>query len=415
MRPDALSDLSLEQYEFLRDSTARINIAHGPVRSGKNFIENLRMLLYLKSEPHGDPTSDIAFCGTSKDAIFRIFLRDLFALSGPANYTYNRQNGSGTIFGRSFYSFGFRKSDDYERLRGATLGGALLTEATLCHPDFFNEILARLSVDGSKIFLDTNPAGPYHWLYTDYIMNEDLQASGLLKQFGFNFDSNLSLTNEYKDSLKAYYGPGSLWYRRMILGEWCMADGVIYQGFNPDIHTIDKDPVKTDAQYIGMDYGTNNPCVFLDVRRKGQDWFVLNEYYHNGRQDGQKTDTEYGQDIQAFIAEHGKPDKIIYDPSASSFRAEMRKRKIHGLKAADNTVLDGIATVSSLLQAGRLHIHSRCVNTLREFGSYAWDKNAANRGEDKPAKQHDHAMDALRYVLHTMKASKIPTKNNWMS
>ena len=190
MRPDALSDLSLEQYEFLRDSTARINIAHGPVRSGKNFIENLRMLLYLKSEPHGDPTSDIAFCGTSKDAIFRIFLRDLFALAGPANYTYNRQNGSGTIFGRAFYSFGFRKSDDYERLRGATLGGALLTEATLCHPDFFNEILARLSLDGSKIFLDTNPAGPYHWLYTDYIMNEDLIGSGLLKPFGFNFDSN---------------------------------------------------------------------------------------------------------------------------------------------------------------------------------------------------------------------------------
>lgn len=413
MNPDDLCEFSKEQYEYLRDSNSRINIAHGPVRSGKNFIENLRMLIYLKKEPFADPSSDIAFCGTSKDAIFRIFLRDLFQFVEPASYTY-RQNGSGTIFGRQFYSFGFRKADDYERLRGSTLGGALLTEATLCHPDFFNEVLARLSVDGAKLFCDTNPAGPYHWLYTDYITNDTLKDSGLLAEFQFNFDSNLSLTEEYKNALKAYYCPGSLWYRRMILGEWCMADGIVYQMFSPEHHVIDRDPVNTERQYIGIDYGTNNPCVFLDIRQNGDEWYVLNEYYYDGRSDGQKTDSQYGVDLQAFIDKHGQPNRIIFDPSASSLKAEMKARKIKGLKPADNSVLDGIATVASMLQANRLKIHSRCENTLREFGSYAWDTNAAKRGEDKPAKQFDHTLDALRYVLHTMKANKT-NKNNWMS
>ena len=40
--------------------------------------------------------------------------------------------------------------------------------------------------------------------------------------------------------------------------------------------------------------------------------------------------------------------------------------------------------------------------TIKEFGSYIWDDKALERGEDKPVKQHDHCMDAVRYFAYTI-------------
>lgn len=39
---------------------------------------------------------------------------------------------------------------------------------------------------------------------------------------------------------------------------------------------------------------------------------------------------------------------------------------------------------------------------LESFFSYTWDEKAANRGEDKPIKENDHAMDAVRYFINTI-------------
>jgi phage terminase large subunit len=71
---------------------------------------------------------------------------------------------------------------------------------------------------------------------------------------------------------------------------------------------------------------------------------------------------------------------------------------------ADNGVMDGIRTVSSLLGAGRLKVHASCTGLLSEFGVYAWDEKSAGKGDDKPVKLEDHSLDALRYALRTTEA-----------
>lgn len=428
LKAEELYPLSKEQYEYLRDSTARINVAHGPVRSGKNFIENLRMLMYLKSEPFGKERSDIAFCGTSKDAILRIFLRDLFELAGPGNYTYNRQNGSGTIFGRSFYSFGFRKADDYERLRGSTLGGALMTEGTLCHPEFFKELLARLTHEGSKLFIDTNPAGPHHWLYSDYMTNQKLIDAGKIRSFGFTFDSNLSLSEEYKDGLKAYYGPGSLWYQRMIQGLWVMGEGAIYgHHYRPERNSCEPEdlPKQFDCLWASMDYGTTNPFnlgVWGDV---GQVSYLIDEYDHDSAKDGEKTNGQYLLDISKFLLDYSNfysmpIQELIVDPSAASFKADLADNatqdEAHNLWRslgipvidAENDVEPGIKTVANDLSLGYIVACTRAKRFHAEVGVYAWDPRAQARGEDKPLKENDHAMDMVRYGRHTRRSSYNP-------
>ncbi|WP_330586936.1 hypothetical protein [Aminipila terrae] len=96
-----------------------------------------------------------------------------------------------------------------------------------------------------------------------------------------------------------------------------------------------------------------------------------------------------------------KPAKIIIDPSAASFITELRRRG-YSIKKARNDVLDGIRFVASMLNQEKICFSAECVNTILEFSSYIWDIKACERGEDKPIKQHDHAMDAVRYFCYTI-------------
>ena len=179
-----------------------------------------------------------------------------------------------------------------------------------------------------------------------------------------------------------------------------MAAGVIYDGFKIDKHVVTKLPSTFERHYIGIDYGTNNPCVFLLIGKHARAYYVIKEYYYNGKIKGQKSPTDYGADLVKFIGDT-KINKTFLDPSALGFKTELKKFKIYP-KPADNEVLAGIMKTAAIIAENRLFIHASCKNTLKEFSSYIWDEKAATRGEDKPLKQNDHAMDALRYTLFSL-------------
>jgi phage terminase large subunit len=67
-------------------------------------------------------------------------------------------------------------------------------------------------------------------------------------------------------------------------------------------------------------------------------------------------------------------------------------------------VLDGIRFVATLLNQEKIAFYEGCKNTILEFNSYIWDIKASEKGEDKPVKQYDHCMDAVRYFCYTILA-----------
>ncbi len=89
----------------------------------------------------------------------------------------------------------------------------------------------------------------------------------------------------------------------------------------------------------------------------------------------------------------------MVDPSAASFIATIRKHGRFSVRRARNEVLDGIRRTASFLADGRILIHESCLDTIREFGLYAWDEKAA---ADTVIKEHDHAMDDIRYFCNTI-------------
>ena len=217
-------------------------------------------------------------------------------------------------------------------------------------------------------------------------------------------DQQGKLDEEIKARYRSMYV--GVFFKRYIMGEWAAAEGIIYDMFDDARHVRDiKDFFQiliNGNRYVSCDYGTQNATVFL-LWNKGKDgkWYCIREYYYSGRDNGkQKTDSEYADDLKEWL-DGTKIRAMIVDPSAASFIAELRKRGIKVLKA-NNDVLDGIRMVGMLLNLEKLVFASSCVETIKEFASYIWDEKAADRGEDKPIKQHDHSMDAVRYFCSTV-------------
>ena len=146
---------------------------------------------------------------------------------------------------------------------------------------------------------------------------------------------------------------------------------------------------------IGVDYGTANPTVFLLIGKDIEgNLYVCKEYYYDsraeaeiqGNADVQKTDEEYTSDLREFITDlyelTGKTYReipIIIDPSAASFKLNVRRFHMR-TKNANNEVLDGIRTVSTLLGQNKLFISEECENLISEMFTYAWDEKKQMKG-----------------------------------
>jgi PBSX family phage terminase large subunit len=388
---------------------AFITILEGSVRSGKTVSMIPKWINYIMTGPPGL----LLMTGVSKDTVYDNVLNDLFDTLGDNHYKYNRQSGELDVFweskggacSRRIKVVGAKDEGSEKFIRGKTLAGAYCDELTLMPEHFFKQLLNRLSVKGAKLYGTTNPDSPMHYLYKEYITNDAMIRDGVVKDIHFMLDDNPNLPDEYKANIRRSYS--GMWYKRMILGMWVLAEGLIYDMVSDAMLYTDDELNKTMRsrcrRYIAVDYGTKNPMVFLDILDDGETVWVDREYYWDSRaMQRQKTDAQYADDLVDFIGDE-YPDFIIIDPSAASFKLVCQGKGFR-VKDADNSVNDGIRVTAMLISQGRLKVNRKCTSTLAEFQTYVWDEKAAANGKEQPLKVNDHSMDALRYYCKTMVA-----------
>ena len=379
-------------------------IADGAIRSGKTVSMSLSFVLWAMSSFKGQ---NFAMCGKTIGSFRRNVLFWLKLMMKSRGYTVADHRADNlVVISRGdvenyFYIFGGKDERSQDLIQGITLAGVFFDEVALMPESFVNQATGRCSVDGSKFWFNCNPDGPYHWFKQNWI---DRRKEKHLIYLHFTMDDNLSLSEAVKQRYRGMYS--GVFYKRYIQGLWCMAEGIIYDMFSEDRHVRKlKDfagQLIGHNRYVSCDYGTQNATVFL-LWEKGLDgvWYCTREYYYSGRDTGkQKTDSQYADDLEKWL-NGTRIRSIIVDPAAASFIAELRKRGYKVVKAK-NDVEDGIRLVSRLLNLGKIVFEEGCVNTRKEFASYIWDEKAAEHGEDKPVKQFDHAMDALRYFCYTI-------------
>lgn len=378
---------------------ARLTLWSGAVRSGKTIGSLVAFLIHLARAPQ---SGLVLICGRTLQTIERNILEPMQdpALFGPIADQVHHTRGAptATILGRTVHLIGASDARAEGRLRGLTACLALLDEATLVPEGFFAQMLARLSVPGAKALLTTNPDGPGHWLRKNYI----LRAAELdMAHFHFALDDNPALSPDYVAAIKAENV--GVFYRRMVLGEWCMAEGAIYDMWDAEQHVVDTIPPIWRWLGVGIDYGTTNAFSALLVGMDAsQTLYVVSEYRHDSKiTRRQLTDVEYTNRVRSWLAGlNVQPESVVVDPSAASFMQQLQRDGISPTPA-DNAVLDGIRTVSALIAAGKLKVHRSCKGLIDELPSYSWDEKLAKRGIDAPIKVDDHSVDALRYLVRT--------------
>ncbi len=302
-----------------------------------------------------------------------------------------------------FEVFGGKDEASYMLIQGRTLAGVLMDEVALMPRSFVEQACARCSVEGSKLWFNCNPSSPAHWFYTEWIQKAKEHNALHLH---FDLTDNPALSDRIIERYKSMYT--GVFYRRYISGEWCVAEGLVYD-FGEDNIT---DEIPDNGEYyISIDYGTLNPFSAGLWCLVGGKAVRIKEYYYSGRNTNvQRTDEEYCDDV-AKLAEGYKIKRVIVDPSAASFITALRKRNFNVIQA-NNEVLDGIRRVAVYLRRGDIKIHRSCVNSIAEFGLYCWNDKAT---EDAVIKENDHAMDDIRYFCNTVLQYKVGKKSNYVS
>lgn len=371
-------------------------IADGAIRSGKTLCMSLSYVLWAMTTFNNQ---NFGMAGKTIGSFRRNVLFWLKLMLKSRGYSVSDHRADNLVIvtkgdiSNYFYVFGGKDERSQDLIQGITLASMFFDEVALMPESFVNQATGRCSVTGSKYWFNCNPASPRHWFKTGWI--DKLEEKNLV-YLHFTMDDNLSLDENIKKRYRAMYV--GVFFKRYILGQWCMADGLVYDMFDEDKHVLKGEVPYVRTHIVSVDYGTVNPFSAGLWSFDGSRAIREKEIYYNGREEHKRMDDESYYEMMREMIGDAEVEYIIVDPSAASFIETIKKHGEFIVKGANNDVLDGIRIVTTFLNSGRILIHESCKNSIEEFGMYSWDEES---GEDKVIKENDHAMDDIRYFCNT--------------
>lgn len=410
--------LSSKQHEYLSKCDHRWNLKIGATGSGKSWLDYAVVIPQRLMALQGQ--GDAVIIGNTQGTANRNILEPMRRIYGDRLVGSIKNNNKAMVFGQPVYVFGADKKTNVDRIRGMTIEYAYGDEMTTWNQDVFEMLKSRLRCEHSYFDGTANPENPNHYIKQFIDSDADIYC-----QTSTIFD-NPFLPEKFVENLCNEY-EGSVYYKRYILGEWALAEGLIFPMFEEALAEVPNDEAEDIC--VSIDYGTQNPFAAIKWKKLGGIWYAEKEYYYSGRKSGiPKTDDEYAADLEYFLKDEidryrqrlraynaGSssriPSKIpvIIDPSAASFIALLRKKDWCKVIKADNNVQDGIRETASAMKRGLIKISNSMTEWKKEAEGYAWDDKI---DEDRPIKENDHLMDATRYFVKTKRICKIRREVN---
>ncbi|MGL4875167.1 MAG: PBSX family phage terminase large subunit [Clostridium sp.] len=244
-----------------------------------------------------------------------------------------------------------------------------------------------------QITLTFNPWSDKHWLKKRFFDSKDDDTLAMTT----NYMCNEWLGPDDKSLFEKMKKNNPRRYRIEGLGEWGIAEGLVYDNFEVidfDIEEIKKR--KNIESIFGLDFGyTNDPTAFIAglVDKDKKELYIFDEHYQKGMSN---------EDIVNMIKYKGySKEMIIADCAEPKSIDEIKKKGIRKIKAAAkgrDSILNGIQNI----QDYKIYIHSRCENFQIEVNNYVWD-NKDGVMINKPIDDYNHLMDALRYAFERLK------------
>ena len=370
-------------------------IADGAIRSGKTLCMSLSYVLWAMESFN---QQNFGMAGKTIGSFRRnvlFWLKMMLASRGYSVVDHRSDNlivvskGTTTNY---FYIFGGKDERSQDVIQGITLAGMFFDEVALMPESFVNQATGRCSVTGSKFWFNCNPDNPRHWFKINWV---DKCKEKNIIYLHFTMDDNLSLSEKIKERYRSMYV--GVFFKRYILGLWCVAEGLVYSMFS-ERHVKKEHMTGALTYVVSVDYGTVNP--FSAGLWAFDGWHSQREaeVYYNSREVGKRVDDEEYYKMLKKLIGNRRVECIIVDPSAASFIEVIKKYNEYSVMGANNDVLDGIRVVTTMLNKDMISVHEDCQDNIKEYGLYVWDEE---KGDDVVIKENDHSMDDTRYYCYT--------------
>lgn len=364
-------------------------IADGSIRSGKTIACIIGFLTWSQEMFEGESFILAGkTMGALKKNVVRPMLQILEAWGWPYTYIRSGTDARIEIGSNVYYLYGANTEAAQDALQGLTAAGAYLDEAALFPRSFIDQAIGRCSVDGWKVWMNCNPEGPHAYIKEEFI---DKATEKRVYRLHFVMDDNLTLSVDRKEAYRRAWSPGSVFYKRFILGLWVAADGLIYQQFADNVKQYLVDPKWLEENEIiyatiGVDFGGTKSAhsfTLTGFTRGYKQVVVLDEYYCKKRINPKQLQDDFIDFVRRAQSKY-KVYEAYCDSAEQTLIAglEMACSQAHvGIdikNAIKGSINDRIAFYNSLIAQNRWKIMSHCKHIIEAFENACYDDKKKN-------------------------------------
>ncbi len=367
-------------------------IADGSIRSGKTIAMIIGFLTWSQEMFSGQSLIIAGkTMGALKKNVVRPMLQILEAWGWPYDYIRSGTDARIEIGSNTYYLYGANTEASQDALQGLTAAGAYLDEAALFPKSFVDQAIARCSVDGWKVWMNCNPAGPHHFICEEYLRPEEAKRKKVY-HLHFTMDDNLSISAKRKAEYKNAWPHGSVFYKRFILGLWVAADGLIYQQFADNVKQYLVNPKWLEENEIiyatiGVDFGGTKSAhsfTLTGFTRGYKQVVVLDEYYCKKRINPKQLQDDFIDFVKRAQSRY-KVYEAYCDSAEQTLIAglEMACMQAHvGIdikNAIKGSINDRIAFYNSLIAQNRWKVMKHCKHIIEAFEQAVYDDRKKNQ------------------------------------
>lgn len=387
-------------------------IADGAIRSGKTICMSLSFVMWAMEM---FDSQNFGMCGKTIGSFRRNVLFWLKLMLKSRGYKVKDKRADNLIvvskgsIENYFYIFGGKDESSQDLIQGITLAGVFFDEVALMPESFVNQATGRCSVDGSKMWFNCNPDGPYHWFKVNWI---DENKKKNLIHLHFTMDDNLSLSERVKERYRSMYT--GIFYSRYILGSWVMAEGAIYGLFSNDSskYRVERPTSRLFHRInIGVDFGgsgSSHTFVATSIGRDYKEVIVLMSERHKADVDPEELSQLFIKFIYKVLKSYRRIDYVYCDSAEQvlirGFKTAVTKegldKKVIIRNAKKIEIIDRIRLISSLIASNRFFYTDDAETVKRALEEALWDKKQTEKSIRLDDGTTDiDTLDALEYSI----------------
>lgn len=379
---------------LIAKSTSRFRVVNCGRRFGKTLLSCWEMFAFALAKRDGKVCYIAPTYQQARDIAWSELKRICQpVIEGQPNDTRLEIKIKNKFGGTSMISL--RGWESVETIRGQAFDFLVLDEVSSYRNFWINwqEVLRPTLTDriGHTLFIST-PRGFNHFydLYNLQIKDKDYAS------FHFTTYDNPHIPKDEIDKAKKELTEDR--FAQEYLADFRKTEGLVYKEFSRDRHVYsdsdeEKDPIRMVKLFGGVDFGFTNPCAVITIKKDTDArYYVTDEWYKTSQ-----TDVQIADYVSALLWNECYPD-----PESAGGIEELKRKGVNVrevIKGKDS-VRNGINFVREMFKSNRLYIHESCHNLIWELETYSYpERKSEHNEEEKPIKENDHALDALRYAL----------------